>query len=109
MVPMLTCGLLRSNFCFAIYSSVLRALGGDNLACDRLRDVLVAIELHGERCPALRRRSQVGCVAEHGGQRNVGVDRLRVAARLDALDAPAARVEVAENVAEVLLGRDDLD
>src|SRR5215213_11908935 len=109
MVPMLTCGLLRSNFCFAIYSSVLRALGVDDLARDRLRHVLVAIELHGERGPALRRRAQVGCITEHGCERDAGLDGLRVAARLDALDAPAARVEVAEDVAEVVLGRHDLD
>src|SRR5215211_1086411 len=102
MVPMLTCGLVRSNFCFAIYSSVLRALGGDDLACDRLRDILVAIKLHGERGPALRRRTQVGCVAEHGCQRDAGVDRLRVAARLDPLHAATAGVEISEDVAEVV-------
>src|SRR5215210_1039420 len=85
------------------------ALRVDDLDGDRLRDFLVALELHGECCPALRRRPQVGCVAEHGRERHARPDRLRVAARLEALDAPAARVEVAHHVAEVLLRRDDLD
>src|SRR5205823_11360973 len=39
---------------------------------------------------------------------DAGADRLRVAARLQALDAAAARVEIAHHVAEVLLGRHDL-
>src|SRR5215210_3877839 len=85
------------------------ALRVDELARDRLRDFLVAIELHGERGPALRRRAQVGCVAKHGRERHARPDRLRVAARLQALDAAAARVEIAHHVAEVLLGSDDLD
>src|SRR5215210_7625767 len=62
-----------------------------------------------ERGPALRRRAQVGCVAKHGRERHARPDRLRVAARLQALDAAAARVEIAHHVAEVLLGRGDLD
>src|SRR5215210_1906213 len=85
------------------------ALRVDELARDRLRDFLVAIELHGERGPALRRRAQVGCVAKHGRERHARPDRLRVAARLQALDAAAARVEIAHHVAEVLVGSDDLD
>src|SRR5437870_4285563 len=84
-------------------------LGVDDLAGDRLRDFLVAIELHRERGPPLRRRAQVGGVAEHGRERDARADRLRVAARLEALDAAPARVEIAHHVAEVLLGRHDLD
>src|SRR4051812_47529043 len=87
----------------------LARLRVDELACDRLRHFLVAIELHGEGCPALRRRAQVGCVSEHGRERHARPDRLRVAARLQALDAPAARVQVSHHVAEVVLGRDHLD
>src|SRR3954468_5404672 len=102
MVPTLRCGFVRSNFCFAIYSSVL-APGVDDLARDRLRDFLVAIELHGERGPPLRRRAQIRGVAEHGGERDMGPDRLCVAPRLEPLDPAATRVEVAHDVAEVLL------
>src|ERR1044072_4748131 len=109
MVPTLRCGLGRSNFCLAIPSFLPLALRADELACDRLRHFLIAIELHGERCPALRRRAQVGCITKHGCQRDTRPDRLRVAARLQALDTPTARVEVSHHVAEVLLGGDDLD
>src|SRR5438046_399962 len=101
MVPTLRCGLVRSNFCFPIpYLSFLplRGLRVDDLACDRLRHFLVPVELHGERGPALRRRAQVGCVTKHRGERDVGPDRLRVAPRLEALGAPAARVGVAPPV-----------
>src|SRR5918998_5675537 len=59
IVPTLTCGFVRSNFCFAIPSSGLllgrlRAPGrGDDLARDRLRGLFVTVELHGERGAAL--------------------------------------------------------
>src|SRR4051795_11956552 len=119
MVPTLRCGLLRSNFCLdtdlllRYGTSVVdsRPLGRriDELACDRLRNFLVAIELHRERGPPLRRRAQVGGVAEHGCERDARPDRLRVAARLQALDAASPRAEVAHHVAEVLLWRHDLD
>ena len=55
------------------------------------------------------RRAQVGGVAEHLGQRHLGADDLRVAARLHALDVAAAAGEVAHDVAHELLGRVDLD
>src|SRR5919197_2313648 len=110
MVPTLRCGLVRSNFCLPIPSFLLlRGRGVDELRCDQLRDFLVAIELHGERGPALRRRAQVGCVTEHRRQGHAGSDRLRVAARLEALDAPSAGVEVTHDVTEVLLRSHDLD
>src|SRR5581483_4635904 len=92
---------------FPLFS--LLALGVDDLARDRLRNVLVAIELHGERGPPLRRRAQVGGVAEHGGERDARRDDLGVAARLQPEDVAAARVEVPHHVAEVLLGGHDLD
>src|SRR5437764_1481423 len=104
MVPTLRCGLVRSNFCLAITPPVdLRgARRVDELACDRLRNFLVAIELHRERGPPLRRRAQVSGVAEHGRERDAGADRLRVAARLQALDAAAG---LADETALDLLDR----
>src|SRR5215210_3508845 len=72
------------------FLSPLTGLRVDELAGDRLRDVLVAIELHGERGPALRRRAQVGCISEHRRERDARLDHLRVASRLEALDAAAA-------------------
>src|SRR6266540_7043650 len=98
MVPTFRCGLVLSNFCLPILlpSVTLSALAGvDDLAGDRLRDFLVAIELHGERGPPLRRRAQVGCIAKHGCERDAGANRLCVPARLEMLDVPAAGVQVA--------------
>src|SRR5207253_5291034 len=51
----------------------------------------------------------VGGVAEHGREGPPSADRLRIAARLQALGASATRVEIAHHVAEILLGRHDLD
>src|SRR5438105_1519130 len=112
MVPTLRCGFVRSNFCFAIAppdSFLLRALRVDELAGDRLRDFLVAVELHSEFRATLRHRAQVGRVTEHLRQRDAGLDQLAVADGLHALDAAAAAVQIAHHIAEVLLRRDDLD
>src|SRR5438105_4773954 len=76
IVPTLTCGFERSNFCLAILSFSLAVLRADDLARDRLRYFLVPVELHGERCPTLRHRAQVGGVAEHLRERNARLDRL---------------------------------
>src|SRR3954447_15326662 len=114
MVPTLTCGLFRSNFCLAIGGSLLSfyselAASVDDVARDRLRYFLVPIEVHVEVGPALRHRAQVGRVPEHFRQRDQCLDDLRVADGVHRLDAAAAAVQVAHDVAEVVLGRRDLD
>src|SRR3954469_15631697 len=138
MVPTLTCGLSRSNFSLATaFAPVFRSLcagglanqgklsqsflsvrlGGDRLAgavLDDLlgdvgRDLVVALELHRVRRAPLRVGAQVGRVAEHLAERDVGADRQRVAAPLLALEAPAPAAEVADDVAEEVLGGHDLD
>src|SRR5205085_11141434 len=76
------------------------ALGVDDLARDRPRHFLVAIELHRERGPTLRRRAQVGGVAEHLRERDARPDDLGVPARLEVLDPATARVQVAHHVTE---------
>src|SRR5262249_54822045 len=87
IVPTLTCGFERSNFCFAISPlPPLNSLGAaaallDDLVGDRLRDVLVAVELHGEVGPALRHRAQVGRIPEHHRERHARLDHLGVADR----------------------------
>src|SRR3954468_16918498 len=105
MVPTLRCGFVRSNFCFAMCppsSLLLRALRlGDDLARDRLRRILVAVELHRESGATLRRRPQVGRVTEHRGKRDAGANRLRISPRLEPFDPAAARIEVSHDVAEV--------
>src|SRR5687768_17563523 len=115
MVPTLTCGLVRSNFCFAICSYPpssslgLRLLAADDRLCDRGRHFFVAIELHRERRAALAHRAQVGRIAEHLGERNARLDRLRPTDRLELLDPATSTVQVTNDVAEVLVRRHDLD
>src|SRR5688500_11932224 len=119
---MFTCGFLRSNFSLAIsarpswlvatesslaefrWVGLADAVGdaargsarglGDHLFADALRRLLVGIELHGVGRPPLAARAQVGGVAEHLGERHLGGDHLRRAARLHVLDPAAARGEV---------------
>src|SRR6059058_5118005 len=62
----------------------------DDRFSDVRGDLLVAVELHREAGAALRGRADVGGVAEHLAERDVGVDRDRVSARLLALHLAAA-------------------
>src|SRR5271154_397837 len=72
MVPMFTCGLLRSNFSFAMDvespASLFRHFSL-NFRYDFFRDVLgnlfVLPEVHGETAAALRARAQLRRVAKH--------------------------------------------
>src|SRR5690348_15941995 len=119
MVPMLTCGLVRSNFAFAtavlLWTSGVTtsfsclwvrpqsgpSLGGRGLLPGRLRDDLlshvlrylgVGVELHRVARPALGLRPQVADVAEHLRQRYQGADDAGSAALLHRLDDAAAGV-----------------
>src|SRR5256885_209378 len=133
MVPMLTCGLVRSNFAFAtgvlLWTSwfVAAAAGGatscrsgraTGLFAGRLRDdllgdvrgnLVVGVELHGVARPALGLRPQVADVAEHLRQRHQGADDAAATALLHRLDDATAGVQVTDNVTHVLLRGDDLD
>src|SRR6266540_5592122 len=121
MVPTFTCGLLRSNFSLAMISlssldeALLRAGGGcalrlrDDGLRDAVRDLRVMRELHGVGGAALRLRAQIRRVPEHLGERHERVDHLGVRARGHRLDLAAAAVEVADDVAHVVVGRHDLD
>src|SRR3954467_4857146 len=133
MVPMLTCGLVRSNFAFAtgfllgmdLYALLHRrqvifagcqaygalfALGlRDDLLGDVPRNLGVGVELHGVAGPARSLRPQVTDVAEHLRQRNQALDDPGTAALLHGLDLATAGVEVADDVTHVVLGRGDLD
>src|SRR6476469_8882976 len=126
MVPMLTCGLVRSNFAFATVV-LLRTLcyavrpgqdgarwGGfrlkrlrdvpqslpagllDDLLGDGLGDLCVGVELHGEARATLRLGAQVADVAEHLGQRAEALDDLGAADVLHALDLATAGVDVTD-------------
>ena len=119
IVPMLTCGLVRSNFFFAIAAapSLLLRAGWTGQTRDFWYelgrqiggDLGVVGQLHRVAGPALGHRPQVGGVAEHLRQRDSRPDDLRGAARLHRLDVAAASVEVADDVAEELLRHGDLD
>src|SRR2546423_5059219 len=133
MVPMLTCGLVRSNLAFAtvvllwILCFVPAAAGGatscrsgraTGLFAGRLRDdllgdvrgnLVVGVELHGVARPALGLRPQVADVAEHLRQRHQGADDAAATALLHRLDDATAGVEVTDDVTHVLLWGDDLD
>src|SRR4051794_14099368 len=80
----------------------------DDLLRDVGRDLVVAVELHRGRRAALRVGAEVGDVAEHLRQRDPGGDRERIAALVLALDAAATARQVADDLAQELLGRDDL-
>src|SRR5215210_6341688 len=120
MVPMLTCGLVRSNFAFATVGPPQDSWGvqpqirgwcgrsgrerrpgearslAPGLLDDLLRDVPrnlgVGVELHAVVRPALRLGPQVANVAEHLGQRDLGPDHLDAAGVLHGLDLPTAGV-----------------
>src|SRR3954452_4234858 len=128
MVPMLTCGFVRSNFAFATVGSsprgyaVVRALGwavrgwgllarrlGDDLLGHVGRDLRVAVEDHRVAGPSLGAAAQVAHVAEHLRERDQGPDDAGAGALLHRLDRPAPGVQVADDVTHVVLGRDDLD
>src|SRR5438093_209300 len=123
IVPTFTCGFVRSYLAFAMISlpptlwfSAGSSAGGrlaghlgHDFFGDRRRDLFVAGELHGVGRPPLGHRAHLGRVAEHRRQRHVGADDLRGPARLHGDDAAPSAVEVADDGAHVLLGRDDLD
>src|SRR4051794_4611913 len=133
MVPMLTCGLVRSNLALAtgFLSSWLRrwcvlwgGAGwwrarpppellagrlGDDLLGDVGRDLGVRVEHHRVARPSLGAAAQVAHVAEHLRQRHQSPDDAGAGALVHRLDGSAAGVQVADDVAHVLFRGDDLD
>src|SRR6478609_7387516 len=112
IVPILTCGLVRSNFFLAIWAApgFLLDLGLlDEFRGQVARDLGVVTELHRGGRATLRHAAQVGDVPEHLGERDERPDDLRRAARLHPLDLSPATVEIADDVAHELLGHEDLD
>src|SRR5687768_1061169 len=130
MVPMLTCGLVRSNFALAtgappdccyltrgcgvvlvprIRARLLAADLLDDLVGDVRGNLGVRVELHRVRRLTGGLRPQVANVPEHLGQRHEGVDDHVAVTLLLRLDLAAARVDVADDRAQEALGRDHLD
>src|SRR4051794_39856823 len=116
IVPMFTCGLVRSNFFLAIADCSLAPRPSGRLDLGLLDEFRsqggwnfgVVTELHRGGRPALGHRPQVRDVSEHLGQRNERPDDLRRPARLHSLDLPATAVQIADHVAHELLGHRDL-
>src|SRR5579884_796328 len=101
MVPILTCGLLRSNFSFAILCSWLlsskcslpRYLAlhpRNDLIGDVSGHLLVLREMHRETSAPLRARAKLGGITEHLRQRHRGLDQFRGSAGLRAFQLSAA-------------------
>src|SRR3954470_20739277 len=128
IVPMLTCGLLRSNLLFAIFGSpflarralilvigqlVFRSLLTGILCldfgCDVRRDRRVMIEGHRVLSTAPRHGAQVIDVLEHVRQRNVGVDDNSDTTAFLALDLTTTGVQVADDIADIIFRGDDFD
>src|SRR5450756_995120 len=139
MVPMLTCGLVRSNFALPTMDppqdlSVLRPatipdaatlgswcdLNADstaslatNLLDDLFRDVLgnlgVGVELHRVVGTTLSLGPQVANVSEHLGQWHHRANHFGAADVLHGVDLATAGVEVADHLAHVDLRRTHLD
>src|SRR5438105_7543471 len=106
MVPMLTCGLVRSNFAFptgvllwllyAVRRLVVWVRDGafcllasgllDDLLRDVLRNFRVGVELHRVAGPPLGLAAEVADVAEHLRERDEGLHDLRTRLLLHGLD-----------------------
>src|SRR5471030_3475992 len=109
IVPMLQCGLLRSNFAFAIFLLLNSYLGvfGFDFVRERLRDLAVVIEFHRIVRAPLGLAAQLIDVAEHVGQRHHGGDNLGVAARILTLYLATTGIEVADHAAKKFIRRHD--
>src|ERR1700681_1078483 len=76
IVPILTCGLLRSNFSFAILFRDLSLHPVHNLLPQSRGDFLVFAEMHRKTSAPLRVRANIGGVAEHLRKRHHRLDDL---------------------------------
>src|SRR5215213_2277025 len=115
IVPMFTCGLFRSNFCFDMPSpSPLAARGRatngrHNLFLDRTRHFLIRVELHRVCGTPLCAAAQFRCVTEHLREWDLRLDYPVAPALVHRLDATPSPGQVADDVAHMLLGGYDLD
>src|SRR5712672_487635 len=76
IVPILTCGLLRSNFSFAILFTHLSLHPAHDLFRERRGNFLVFAEMHRKTAASLSVGADVGGVAEHFRQRHHRLDNL---------------------------------
>src|SRR5512141_1206073 len=112
IVPMLTCGLVRSNFFLAMVAAPWLLLDPGLLNEFRgqvARHLGVVAELHRGGGPTLAHAPEVGHVPEHLGERDERPHDLGRPSRFHPLDLAATAVEVADDVAHELLGHRHLD
>src|SRR6476620_1026371 len=123
MVPMLQCGFVRWNFSLAmlaLHPSTQKRLSSSktwvasgvlrlHLFGDRLRNLRIVVELHGELRPALAHRAERVHVAEHVGERDQGADHRGIAAGLLTTHLAAPAGQVADDAADIVLRRHRLD
>src|SRR5262245_1496782 len=129
MVPMFTCGLVRSNFAFATGGSSSLASYAVRVPLDLTRrstsfasgllddlvrhstwDFGVRVELHRVHGATRRLGTQVSDVPEHLRQRHQRLDEPRAAGCLvHGLDVATTSVQVTDHVAHVVVGRGHLD
>mmetsp|Transcript_13376 Transcript_13376/g.27623 ORF Transcript_13376/g.27623 Transcript_13376/m.27623 type:complete len:447 (+) Transcript_13376:96-1436(+) len=91
---------------------ILLILGGESLlelVLDVRGDEVVGRELHGVVGASLGHRPEGGDVLEHVGEGDLGADGLDVAPLPEVSDESAARVDVSEDVAHVLLRGGNVD
>src|ERR1039457_6701548 len=86
MVPIFTCGLLRSNFSFAMSTNLLPRHFSLNPSYDLFRDALrhlfILAEMHREAAAALRSGTQFRGVTEHLTERHHRLNQVGSAANL---------------------------
>src|SRR4051812_11309228 len=110
---MLTCGLLRTNFSFDTgqVSSLGRRLGasGNQVVPELLRDFSVVIELHGVSRAASGAVAKVGGIPEHRSHRDKTGDGLYTRSCGNSSDFSPSGMQIAEDVADVLVGSHHLE
>src|SRR6266849_6436172 len=116
MVPMFTCGLLRSNFSFAISSSAPQSKSFkttetlnllppagllDNLLSQIVRKLRVMRKMHCECGAPLRTAAQIRGVTEHLRKRHFHANDVAARPVFGALDRRTPRIQVAEYLRHV--------
>src|SRR5436190_5146618 len=121
IVPMFTCGLLRSNFSLAIWSSapqsksckivLLKLLSAAGFLYNFFREIVgklrVMREMHGECGASLRAAAQIRGVAEHLRERHLHANHVAPGAVFRSLNRRPPRVQIAEHLRHVLFWRHD--
>src|SRR3954470_19341417 len=107
---MLTCGLLRTNFSFDTGRSPRwSGASGDQIIPKLLRDFSVVVELHGVGRAAAGSVTKVSCIPEHRGHWHKTGDGLYTRSCGNSSDFSPSGMQIAEDIADVLIRGDDLE